>query len=44
MDDYAEDSGPARYDFCVVFTMSLCALELEQTLISLPFETIGLLN
>ena len=33
-----------RSDFCVVFTMNLCALELEQTLISLPFEVIRLSN
>ena len=31
-------------DFCVVFTMNLCALELKQKLISLPFEVIRLLN
>ena len=35
--DYAKDGGPGRSDFCVVFTMSLCALELKQTLRSLLF-------
>ena len=33
-----------RSDFCLDFTMSHCALELKQTLISLPFEVIRLLN
>ena len=33
-----------RSDFCAVFTMSLSALELKQTLTSLPFEVIRLLN
>ena len=32
-----------RSDFCVVFTMSHCALELKRMLISLPFEVIRLL-
>ena len=32
MDDYAKDGGPGRSDFYVVFTMSLCALELKQLL------------
>ena len=31
-----------RSDFCVVFTMSLCALELKRTLISLLFQIIRL--
>ena len=31
-----------RSGFCVVFTISLCALELKQTLISLPIEVIRL--
>ena len=33
-----------KSDFCVDFTMSPCALELKQTLISLPFEVTRLLN
>ena len=32
------------YDICVVFTMSLCPLELKQTLISLVFQVIRFLN
>ena len=39
--DYARDSGPGEgSDFCVVFTMSLCILELKRTLISLLLQTI----
>ena len=40
VDDYAEDGDQGRSDFCVVFTISLCALELKQTLISLVFQII----
>ena len=29
-----------RFDFCIVFTMSFCALELKQFLITLPFQII----
>ena len=40
IDDYAKDGGPGRSDFCVVFTMSLCKLELIQMLIILLFQVI----
>ena len=33
-----------RSDFCVVFTMTLCAPQLKQTLISLLFQVIRLLD
>ena len=33
IDDYAKDGGPEGSDFYVVFTMSLCSLELKPTLI-----------
>ena len=39
-----DDGGSVRSVFCAVFTMSLCALELKQTLISLLFQVIHLLN
>ena len=42
IDNYAKDGGPGEADFYVVFTMSLCALELNQTLISLLFQIIRL--
>ena len=42
IDDYAENGGPVRSDFYVVFTMSLCALGLKQLLISLLFQIIRL--
>ena len=42
IDDYAKDGGPGKVCFYVVFTMSLCALELRQSLISLLFQVIGL--
>ena len=31
-----------RYDFCVIFTMSLCALESKQTSISLLYFKLGI--
>ena len=42
IDDYAKDGGQGRSDFCAVFTMSLCALELKRMLISLLFQIIRL--
>ena len=42
IDNYAKDGGPGESDFCVAFTMSLCALELKRTLISLLFQIIRL--
>ena len=44
IDDYAKDGDQGRSEFCVVFTMSLCAFELKQTLISLLFQAIRLWN
>ena len=38
IDDYAKMADQGRSDVCVVFTMSLCALELKQTVISLLFQ------
>ena len=38
IDNYAEDGGPGKSDFYVVFTMSLCAFAIKQTLIALLFE------
>ena len=29
VDDYVEEGGPGRSDFHVVFSMSLCALQLK---------------
>ena len=43
IDDYAKDDGPGRSDIFVVFTMSLCALELNLLLICLLFQIIRLL-
>ena len=39
-DDYAKFDGPSRYDFCVVYTMSLFALELKQTSLNLQFDVL----
>ena len=36
--DYVKDGGPGEVRLLCNFTMSLCALQLEQTLISLPFQ------
>ena len=44
IDDYAKDGGPGEVQLCAVFTMSICALELKQMLISLLFQVIRLLN
>ena len=44
LDLYAKDGGPGRYDLCVVFTMTLCALDFKQALISLLFQVKGLWN
>ena len=35
IDNYAKDSGPRRWDFYAVFTMVLCAFELQEKLITL---------
>ena len=42
MDDYAEDGGPGEVSLLCSFTMSLCAHELKQRLISLLFQIIRL--
>ena len=42
IDDYAKNGGPGGSDFCVVFTMILCALRLKQLLISLLFQIMRL--
>ena len=45
IDDYAtKDGGPGEVRLFAVFTMSLCTLELKQTLISLPFQVLQLLD
>ena len=44
IDDYAKDVDQGRSDFCVLFTMNLCTLELKQTLIGLLFQVIRFLN
>ena len=42
IDDYSKDGGPGGSDGCVVFTITLCALELKQTVISLLFQVVRL--
>ena len=40
IDDHAKDGGPRKVRLLCSFTMSLCALELKQTLLSLLFPVI----
>ena len=42
IDDHAKDGGTGKSDYCVVFTMTLGAIELKQTLIRSVFQVIQL--